>query len=69
MPSKLTTALGDRAADLRARRADRRVRRADRDRLRAELASYTTPAERAELNALLERHSDEEIAQLSAMLR
>jgi hypothetical protein len=44
------------------------VLRARRDRLRAELASYTTPSERAELEAMLERHTDEEVAQLAAML-
>lgn len=69
MPSKLTIALGDRAADLRARRAARHRQRAVRNQLRAELESYSTPAERAELSALLQRHSDEEIAQLSALLR
>ena len=35
----------------------------------AELASYATPTERAELEAMLERHTDEEVAQLAAMLR
>ncbi len=69
MPSKLTSELGGRRADLRACRAARRVLRARRDRLRAELASYSTPAERAELNALLERHTDEEVAQLVSLLR
>jgi hypothetical protein len=65
----LLTAIGGRSADHRARRNARRVLRARRDRLRAELASYTTPSERAELEAMLERHTDEEVAQLAAMLR
>jgi hypothetical protein len=39
------------------------------DRFRAELASYPTAAERAELEAMVERHTDEEVAQLAAMLR
>lgn len=69
MPTTLTTAIGGRAADLRARRNARRVLRARRDRLRAELASYQTPAERAELQAMLGRHTAEEIAQLNSMLR
>jgi hypothetical protein len=63
--STLTTPATRRLTDLRARRAAR----ADRDRLRAELASYRTPAERADLEAMLERHSSEEIAQLEALLR
>jgi len=69
MPSTLTIALGGRAADLRARRAARRVLRARREQLRAELASYATPAERAELDAILGRHTEDEIAQLAALLR
>ena len=69
MPSTLTTSIGGHAADLRARRNARRVLRARRDRLRAEIASYRTPAERAELDAMLGRHTAEEVAQLDAMLR
>lgn len=61
----MTTPVAGRLARLR----DRRAERAARDRLRAELASFSTPAERAELEAILERHSPEEIAQLEAMLR
>jgi hypothetical protein len=53
MLSTLTTPARRRLAGRRARRAAR----AERDRLRAELASYSTPAERAELEAMLERHS------------
>jgi hypothetical protein len=69
MPTTLTTAIGGRVADRRASRQARRARRARRDRLRAELASYSTPAERAELEAMFERHTDEEVAQLIAMVR
>ena len=68
MPTSLTTAIGGRVADRRASRQARRALRARRDRLRAELASYSTPAERAELEAMLERHTDEEVAQLIAMV-
>jgi hypothetical protein len=53
------------AARLRARRAER----AQRNQLRAELASYRTPAERADLEAMLARHTPEEIADLRARLR
>ena len=52
-------------ARFRARRAER----AERNRLRAELASYRTPAERADLEAILERHTPEEISDLRARLR
>ena len=64
LPS-LTAPAAVRAARFRARRAER----AERDRLRAELASYRTPAERAELDAMLARHTPEEIADLHARLR
>ena len=53
------------AARFRARRAER----AERNRLRAEIASYRTPAERADLEAMLARHSPDEVADLRARLR
>jgi hypothetical protein len=53
------------AARFRARRAER----ADRNRLRAEIASYRTPAERADLEAMLARHTPDEVADLRARLR
>ena len=56
-------------ARFRARFRARRAERAERNRLRAELASYRTPAERADLEAILERHTPEEIADLRARLR
>jgi hypothetical protein len=65
MLSTLTAA----AAELVARHQAHRAERADRDRLRAELASYRTPAERADLEAMLARHSDAEVAELEALLR
>jgi hypothetical protein len=61
LPS-LTTAA---AARFRARRAER----AERNRLRAEIASYRTPAERADLEAMLARHTPDEVADLRARLR
>jgi hypothetical protein len=64
LPS-LTASATARAARFRARRAER----AERDRLRAELASYRTPSERADLEAMLARHSADEVADLEARLR
>jgi hypothetical protein len=57
------------AAEFTERRRARRQQRAERDRLRAELASYRTTAERADLNAIFARHSAEEIADLERRLR
>jgi hypothetical protein len=53
------------AARFRARRAER----AERNRLRAEIASYRTQAERADLEAMLARHTPDEVADLRARLR
>ena len=53
------------AARFRARRAER----AERNRLRAEIASSRTPAERADLEAMLARHTPDEVADLRARLR
>jgi hypothetical protein len=46
--------------------ADARRRRAAQQRLRAELASYRTPSERAELDAILSRHTEQEHDLLAA---
>ena len=46
--------------------ADARRRRAAQKQLRAELASYRTPAERAELDAILSRHTEQEHELLAA---
>ena len=48
------------AARRQASFADHRRRRAAQQQLRAELASYRTPAERAELDAILSRHTEQE---------
>ncbi|HEY7101555.1 MAG TPA: hypothetical protein VH573_07945 [Mycobacteriales bacterium] len=56
-------------ASATARFRGRRAERMERNRLRAELASYRTPAERADLEAILARHTPEEIADLRARLR
>lgn len=47
----------------------RRAQRAERNRLRAEIASYRTPAELADLEAMLARHTPEEVDDLRARLR
>ena len=45
--------------------AEARTLRAEQRRVRAELDSYRTPAERAELDAILARHSSEELELLA----
>jgi succinate dehydrogenase/fumarate reductase flavoprotein subunit len=52
---------------MKALRGRRAARQAD-DRLAAELASYRTEAERAELDAMLSRHSDEEAAKVRQLI-
>ena len=61
----LATLTASAASRFRTRRAER----AERNRLRAEIASYRTPAERADLEAMLARHTPEEVADLRARLR
>ena len=53
---------------LRAQLAERRMVRQRNKRIEEELASYTSPAERLELDAILSRHTAEEIAELEEML-
>jgi hypothetical protein len=53
---------------LRTQLAERRMVRQRNRRLEEELASYSTPSERLELDAILSRHTAEEISQLEAML-
>jgi hypothetical protein len=65
----MLTTLTAPAAQLAERRRARRAERVRRDRLRAELASYRTPSERADLEAMFARHSAEELAELEAQLR
>lgn len=45
--------------------ADARAARNAQKRLRAELDSYRTPSERAELDAILGRHTSDELATLA----
>jgi hypothetical protein len=61
---KATTSI----STLRAELAAKRMVRQRNKRLEAELASFATPAERQELEAILSRHTAEEIAELEAMI-
>ncbi|MBT0772120.1 hypothetical protein KIH74_24465 [Kineosporia sp. J2-2] len=54
--------------NLRHQLAERRIVRQRSRRLAEELASYSTPAERQELDAILGRHTDAEIAELESVL-
>jgi hypothetical protein len=58
----------DSITSLRSLLAERRLVRQRTRKLEAELASYSTPAERLELEAILSRHSADEVAELEAML-
>lgn len=61
----MTFSLTTLTARRRAALADVRRRRAAQQRLQAELASYRTPAERAELGAILSRHTEQELDELA----
>lgn len=56
----MPTFVTDRLTTMRAER----VVRAERARLREQLESYRTPAERNELDAILSRHTAEDLEQL-----
>lgn len=60
MPFSLTTLATRGVASL----SDARAARTERIRLCAELDSYRSPAERAELDAILGRHTTDELATL-----
>ena len=60
--------LKTRIADVRVSLANRRTERAARRQLAAELAAFQTPAERAELDHMLGRHTAEETAQIRSIL-
>jgi len=55
-------------SNLRTQLAERKMVRQRSRKLAEELASYNTPAERQELDAILSRHTDDEIAELEAVL-
>jgi ribosomal protein S17E len=51
-----------------AKREVIRTARAERKTLKRDLAGYTTPGDRADLEAILERYSDEETADIRKLL-
>jgi hypothetical protein len=54
--------------DIRVTLASRRAERAARRQLSAELAAFQTPAERAELDLILGRHTREETREIREIL-
>jgi hypothetical protein len=60
--------LKTRITDVRVSLANRRTERVARRQLAAELASFQTPAERAELDHMLGRHTPEETAVIRSIL-
>jgi hypothetical protein len=57
-----------RASLTASRREDRRAARAARDSLERDLASYTSPGDLNELDAILDRYSDEETADIRRVI-
>jgi len=53
---------------LRKNLSSRRAARQNRQSLERQLASYTTPSERLDLEAMLDRHDSEDAAQIKAIL-
>ena len=60
--------LKTRINDVRVKLVNRRTERVARRQLAAELASFVTPAERAELDQMLGRHSAEETREIREIL-
>jgi hypothetical protein len=60
--------LKTRITDVRVSLANRRTERVARRQLAAELASFQTPAERAELDHMLGRHTLEETQEIRSIL-
>ena len=54
--------------DVRVNLANRRTERTARRRLGAELAAFQTPAERAELDFILSRHTSEQTREIREIL-
>jgi len=51
-----------------SKRQDARAARATRKTLERELHSYTTPRDRQDLEAILDRHGEQETAEIRALL-
>jgi hypothetical protein len=64
----VTTNLPQQRRPLRDTVTARRADRVERRRLAAELADYTTQAERNDLNALLDTYPDHEVAPIRELL-
>ena len=60
--------LKSRINDVRVKLVNRRTERVARRQLAAELASFVTPAERAELDNMLGRHTPEETREIRDIL-
>ena len=60
--------LKSRINDVRVKLINRRTERVARRQLAAELASFVTPAERAELDHMLGRHTPEETREIRQIL-
>jgi hypothetical protein len=60
--------ISETAGTIRTQLAERRMVRQQRRRISQELDSFRSPAERAELEAILARATDDEIAELEALL-
>jgi protease II len=60
--------LKSRIRDVRVNLSNRRTERVARRQLAAELASFVTPAERAELDLMLGRHTPEETREIRDIL-
>jgi hypothetical protein len=64
MTTSITNLLSGVTDELRARRA----RRHELARLRAELSAYTSPADRQELDAIIARHDEGEVADIDRIV-
>ena len=65
---QLRGARAARASDRAASREDRRAARAARTSLKHDLAAYTSPADLDDLDAMLDRYSDEDTAEIRRIL-
>ena len=62
----MSLSLATRATRRVASLSEARTARQERAALRAQLDAYATPSERAEFDAILSRHSAEQLSQLDA---
>ncbi|MER7274221.1 hypothetical protein ABT369_07195 [Dactylosporangium sp. NPDC000244] len=69
MNTAMNTAMETTTRRVRTAIAGRMQARRARRSLEREIAAYRTPAERLELDLILGRHTEEEIAEIDAILR